>query len=142
MRDHASQSHTKLAIFLYYIYINFQIINLALNNNLNLLALSLHYSKNFHISELPAWHKECGNYNLHIFNNRGSCPRWPRGNVLASGSNPAEVDGFFQDVKILSTSPPGRSLIWGPESEISGSLMNFKPEKWASEQNLIGIFMS
>ena len=23
------------------------------------------------------------------------------------GSSPAEVDGFFQDVKILSTSPPG-----------------------------------
>ena len=24
-----------------------------------------------------------------------------------AGSNPAEIDGFFQDVKILSTSPPG-----------------------------------
>ena len=24
-----------------------------------------------------------------------------------AGSNPAKVDGFFQDVKILSTSPPG-----------------------------------
>ena len=30
-------------------------------------------------------------------------PRDPR----FAGSNPAEVDGFFQDVKILSTSPPG-----------------------------------
>ena len=30
-----------------------------------------------------------------------------------AGSNPAEVDGFFQDVKILSTSPPGGTLIWG-----------------------------
>ena len=30
-------------------------------------------------------------------------PRDPR----FVGSNPAEVDGFFQDVKILSTSPPG-----------------------------------
>ena len=29
------------------------------------------------------------------------------------GSNPAEVDGFFQDVKILSTSPPGGTLSWG-----------------------------
>ena len=28
-------------------------------------------------------------------------------------SNLAEVDGFFQDVKILSTSPPGRTLGWG-----------------------------
>ena len=27
------------------------------------------------------------------------------------GSNPAEVDGFFQDVKILSTSPPGGTSI-------------------------------
>ena len=29
------------------------------------------------------------------------------------GSNPTEVDGFFQDVKILSTSPPGGTLSWG-----------------------------
>ena len=29
-------------------------------------------------------------------------------------SNPAEVDGFFQDVKILSTSPPRGTLSWGP----------------------------
>ena len=27
-------------------------------------------------------------------------------------SNLAEVDGFFQDVKILSTSPPGGTLSW------------------------------
>ena len=26
------------------------------------------------------------------------------------GSNLAEVDGFFQDIKILSTSPPGGTL--------------------------------
>ena len=26
------------------------------------------------------------------------------------GSNPSEVDGFFQDVKILSTIPPGGTL--------------------------------
>ena len=44
-------------------------------------------------------------------------------------SNPAEADGFFQDVKILSTSPPGGTLSWGPDSEISGSLKNLKPEK-------------
>ena len=30
-----------------------------------------------------------------------------------AGSNLAEVNGFFQDVKILSTSPPGRTLSWG-----------------------------
>ena len=30
-------------------------------------------------------------------------PRDPR----FAGSNPAEIDEFFQDVKILSTSPPG-----------------------------------
>ena len=52
-------------------------------------------------------------------------PRDPR----FTGSNPlAEVDGFFQDVKILSTSPPGGTLSWGPESEILGSLKNLKPE--------------
>ena len=36
-------------------------------------------------------------------------PRDPR----FAGSNPDEVDGFFQDVKILSTSPPGGTLSWG-----------------------------
>ena len=29
------------------------------------------------------------------------------------GSIPAEVDGFFQDVKILSTCLPGGTLSWG-----------------------------
>ena len=52
----------------------------------------------------------------------------PRDSRFA-GSDPAEVDGFFQDVKILNTSPPGGSLCRGPESEISGSLKNLKPEK-------------
>ena len=36
-------------------------------------------------------------------------PRDPR----FAGSNPTVVDGFFQDVKILSTSPPGGTLGWG-----------------------------
>ena len=27
-------------------------------------------------------------------------------------SNPAEIDGFFQDLKILSTSPPVGTLSW------------------------------
>ena len=63
-------------------------------------------------------------------------PRDPR----FVGSNPNEVDGFFQDVKILSSNPPGGTE--GPESEISGSLKNLKPEKISSEQNLIGIFTS
>ena len=40
----------------------------------------------------------------------GTCsPRDPR----FAGSIPAEVDGFFQDVKILSTSPPGGNLSCG-----------------------------
>ena len=52
-------------------------------------------------------------------------PRDPR----FAGSNPAEVDGFLQDIKILSTSPTGGTLSWGPESEISGSLNNLKLEK-------------
>ena len=46
-----------------------------------------------------------------------------------AGSNPAEVDGFVQNVKILCTSPSGGTSSWGPESEISGSLKNLKPEK-------------
>ena len=36
-------------------------------------------------------------------------PRDPR----FAGSYPAEVDGFFQDVKIMSTCPPGGTLGWG-----------------------------
>ena len=36
-------------------------------------------------------------------------PRDPR----FAGSNLADVDRFFQDVKILSTSPPGGTLSWG-----------------------------
>ena len=62
-----------------------------------------------------------------------------------AGSNSAEVVGcfFFQDVKILSTSSPGETLwVVGPEYEISGLLKNLKPEKYASEQNLIGVFTS
>ena len=39
-----------------------------------------------------------------------------------AGSNPAEVDGFFQDVKILTTSPPGGTLGWS-------SLKKLKSEK-------------
>ena len=53
---------------------------------------------------------------------------WTR-DARFAGSNPAEVDGFFQDIKILSISPPGGTLIGGPDSEISGSLKNLKPEK-------------
>ena len=44
-----------------------------------------------------------------------SRPWWSRGNVTPRdprfvGSNPAEFDGFFQDVKILSTGPLGGTL--------------------------------
>ena len=46
-----------------------------------------------------------------------------------AGSNLTEVDEFFQDVKILSTSPLGGTLSWGSRVEISGSLKNLKPEK-------------
>ena len=31
-----------------------------------------------------------------------------------AGSNPTEVDGFFQDLKILSTSPPGGTKLGVP----------------------------
>ena len=52
-------------------------------------------------------------------------PRDPR----FAGSNTAEVDGCFQDVKILSKSPPGGTLSWGSRVYISGSLKNLDPEK-------------
>ena len=34
-------------------------------------------------------------------------------NPRFAGSNLTEVNGFFQDVKILSTSPLGGTLSWG-----------------------------
>ena len=50
-----------------------------------------------------------GSYLVGLGDLRVTCsPRDPR----FSGSNPAEVDGFFQDVKILSTSLPGGTLCW------------------------------
>ena len=55
-----------------------------------------------------------------------------------AGSSPAKVDGFFHDVKILSTSPPGGTLSWG--SRVSDYRLIKKPQ--ASEQNLIGIITS
>ena len=45
-----------------------------------------------------------------------------------TGSNPTEVDGFFQDVNIEHKSS-GRDFKLGSESEISGLLNNPKPEK-------------
>ena len=58
-------------------------------------------------------------------------PRDPR----FASSSPAEVDGFFQDVKIVSTGPAGKSAI-------SGSLKNLKPEKKTSEKSLIDVLTS
>ena len=54
------------------------------------------------------WKKENETTNFDNYGGLGvTClPRDPR----FTGSNPAKVDGFFQDVKILSTSPPGGSL--------------------------------
>ena len=46
-----------------------------------------------------------------------------------AGSNPAEVDVFFQDVKILSTSPPGETLSWGSRVGDFMLVKNLKPEK-------------
>ena len=50
-----------------------------------------------------------------------SSPRDPR----FVGSNPAEVDEFFEDVKVVREGIEGV----GSESEISGSLNNLLPEK-------------
>ena len=54
-----------------------------------------------------------------------------------AGSNPTEVDGLSQNVKILSTNPP--------EYEISGLLINLKPEKiglWAKFKWHIHVLVS
>ena len=45
-----------------------------------------------------------------------------------AGSNPTEVDGFFQDVKILSTSPPGETLSWG--SRVWDFRLVKEPQAW------------
>ena len=51
-------------------------------------------------------------------------PRYPR----FACSNPAEVDGFFQDVEFLSTSPPGGTLSRG--SLVGVSRLVKKPQSW------------
>ena len=51
-------------------------------------------------------------YNLVVFVCVGICGLSP-GDPRFVGSNPAEVVRFFQDVHILSTSPPGGTLTWG-----------------------------
>ena len=58
--------------------------------------------------------RERGIYNLKHFTTFYilSRPRWSRGTVLASRSKVRWLDGFFQDVKSLSTSPPGGTLSW------------------------------
>ena len=46
---------------------------------------------------------------------RQSAPREDEVRILAENiayTYPAEIDGFFQDIKILSTSPPGGTLSW------------------------------
>ena len=46
------------------------------------------------------------------------------------GSNPTEVDGFFSGRKNPEHKSSGRDFkMGGPESDISSSLKNFKPEK-------------
>ena len=49
---------------------------------------------------------------------------------MFAGSNPAEVDGLFSGRKNPKHNSSGRYFkLGGPESEISGSLKNLKPEK-------------
>ena len=74
-------------------------------------------------------------------------PRWSRGNVIASisrfaCSNPTEVDGFFQDLKIPRTSRPGGILRRG--SRVWDFRLVKEPQacKKVSVQNLIGVFTS
>ena len=51
-------------------------------------------------------------------------PRYQR----FAGSNLTEVDGFFQDVKILSTNPPRGTLSWG--SRVWDFRLVKEPEAW------------
>ena len=48
-------------------------------------------------------------------------PRDPR----FTDSNSTEVDGYFQDIKMLNTSPQGGTLSWG----VPSLRKNLKPEK-------------
>ena len=52
-------------------------------------------------------------------------PRDPR----FVGSNQAEVNRFFQDIKIQSTNLSEGALSHGPKPKISGLLKNLKAEK-------------
>ena len=54
-------------------------------------------------------------------------PRDPR----FAGSNPTEVDGVFQDVRILSTSPPGGSFSWG--SRVWDFRLVKEPQAWKNK---------
>ena len=76
---------------------------------LSSLSSSLKHQVNFQTCSM-CWHS---NISLSIYGSiclgglGVTCsPRDPR----FVGSNPAEVDGFFQDLKIVNTSPPGGTL--------------------------------
>ena len=51
-------------------------------------------------------------------------PRDPR----FAGSNPADVDGCFQEVKLLRTSPPGGILSW--RSQVWDFRLVKEPQAW------------
>ena len=76
-------------------------------------------------------HSQGPSINIYIYVGLGglgvTCsPRDPR----FDGSNLAEVDGFFSGRKNPEHKSSGRDFkAGGPESEISGSLKNLKPEK-------------
>ena len=61
-----------------------------------------------------------------------------------AGSNPAEVDWLFLGRENPEYKPPGGTLSRGPETEISGSLKNLKPEKiglWAKFNRRIHVLV-
>ena len=59
-------------------------------------------------------------------------PRDPR----FADSDPAEVHGIFEDVKIQSTSPPGRPLSWG--SRVWDFRLVEKPQAWKNSLTSAG----
>ena len=110
------------------------------------LCLKFYFSSPFfptdplHVNFLLS-HSSCYNY---IYIRR---PWWSWSNVLAIypmfvSSNPAEVDRFFLDVKILNTSPRPQGGILSCESRDFRFDKNFKPEKKAPGQNMICLFKS
>ena len=104
---------------------------ISLNINIQTVIIALNLKlQNVHSEGLETF--------LYIFRNRlyvslyvglsGLGVPWSPRDPRFAGSKPAEVDGFFQDVKILSTSPPGGTLSRG--SRVWDFRLVKEPQAW------------